>query len=415
MRAKDFAPPCPESYLTQIRFEFLDTEGGFDNEPLQPFLPEQTQTGYKVDLIQVMDARQSSQSSLSSLPYATLPLLTRICYHVILLGFRTFFRVFLTLRSILKSPIPGTLPTLIKSYPPTLHLKNRIFYPPTYTSSAPLPLYLSLHGGAFAFGDPSLDDTVNAKVCSDWNVLVISLAYPTSVRYPVPTQQLVATILSILADDSLPFDSHRVAIGGFSAGGQLALSACLDPQLKGKIHAVTPFYPVTDFTIGATERKDTRPYRYEGEVDKLLKIIPLSIYSYVPAGQDLRAPSLSPRFSAREELPEWICTVGAELDILGNEAGAMMGRLAGKELVKVGETEGLGGQDRDGFEADGGRLKWVFVKGARHGFTHQRGASKEDPAKANKDSDEAFRIVGEWLLSGPFNSGNQRPGTSDCD
>lgn len=360
-----------------------------------------------------MDARPSSLSSLSPLPYPTLPLLTRISYHVILLGFRTLFRVFLAVRSILKSPIPGTLPTLIKSYPCNPRLNNRIFYPPTYTSSsAPLPLYLSLHGGAFTIGDPSLDDTVNAKVCSDWNVLVISLAYPKTptVRYPVPTQQLVATILSILADDSLPFDSHRVAIGGYSAGGQLALSVCLDPQLKGKIHAVTPFYPVTDFTIGAAERKDTRPYRYKGEVDKLLKIVPLSIYGYVPAGQDLRAPSLSPGFAAREELPEWICTVGAELDILCNEAGAMMGRLAGKELVKVGEMEGLGGQDRDGFEADAGRLKWVFVKGIGHGFTHQLGTSKQGPTKTNKDSDEAFRIVGEWLLRGSFKSG-----TSDCD
>jgi len=62
--------------------------------------------------------------------------------------------------------------------------------------------------------------------------------------------------------------------------------------------------------------------------------------------------------------------VGAELDILCNEAGAMMGRLAGKKLVEVGGTERLGGQDRDGFEADGGRLKWVCVKGAGHGFTH---------------------------------------------
>jgi hypothetical protein len=134
-----------------------------------------------------MDARQSSLSSLSPLLYPTLPLLTRISYHVILLCFRTFFRVFLALRSILESPIPGTLPTLIKSYPSTPRLKNRIFYPPTYTSSsAPLPLYLSLHGGAFALGDPSLGDTVNAKVCSDWNVHVISLAYPKTptVRYP---------------------------------------------------------------------------------------------------------------------------------------------------------------------------------------------------------------------------------------
>ncbi|MCJ1396495.1 hypothetical protein MMC18_009385 [Xylographa bjoerkii] len=347
-------------------------------------------------------------SSLPPLPNPTLPLLTHISYYVCLFGLRTLFRVFFSLHSMFKSPTPSTMPTLVKSYPSAPRLKNRIFYPLTYTSSsAPLPLYLCIHGGGFAFGHPSFDDTVNAKVCSDWNVLVISLDYPKTptVRYPVPTQQLVATILSIFADDSLPFDRRRVAIGGYSAGGQLALSACLDPQLKGKIQAATPFYPVTDASISAAVKKDTRPYRYEGEVDGLVKIVPLSHYSYIPAGQDLRAPGLSPGFAAREELPEWICAVGAELDILGNEAGAMMGRLAGKELVKVGETEGLGGQDRDGFEADGGRLKWVLVKGAGHGFTHGWGASKEDAEKTKKNSDEAFRIVGEWLLNGPFKVG----------
>ena len=38
--------------------------------------------------------------------------------------------------------------------------------------------------------------------------------------------------------------------------------------------------------------------------------------------------------------------MGAELDVLCNEAGAVMGQLAGKEFLKAWETEGLGGQDR---------------------------------------------------------------------
>jgi acetyl esterase/lipase len=343
-------------------------------------------------------------SSLSPLPNPTLPLPTRIYYYACLLSLRILFRVFFNLRSIFKAPAP---PTLVKSYPSTPQLRNRIFYPPTYTSSSDrLPLYLSIHGGGFVFGYTSMDDTVNTKVCSDWNVLVISLDYPKTptVRYPVPIQQLVATILSIFADDSLPFDRDRVAIGGYSAGGELALSVCLDPQLKGKIHVVIPFYPVTDNTISATVRRDTRPYRYKGEMDGLVKFIPILQYGYIPAGQDLREPRLSPGFAAREDLPAWICTVGAELDILCNEAGAMMGRLAGKQLVKVGETVGLGGQDRDGFEADGGRLKWTLVKGARHGFTHQQAKSKQDKEKMT-DSDKVFKALGEWLLNGPFRVG----------
>ncbi|MCJ1284974.1 hypothetical protein MMC26_004311 [Xylographa opegraphella] len=344
-------------------------------------------------------------SSLPPLPNPALPFLSRVYYQSYLFGFRILFRVVFTLRSWFKRPAPGTIPTLIKSYPSAPRLRHRFFYPESYTSSsAPLPLYLSMHGGGFAFGDPGLDDVVSAKVASDWNVLVISLAYlkPPRDRYPLPTRQVVATVLSILADDSLPIDRDRVAISGFSAGGQLALSACQDTRLKAKVHAVVSFYPPVDFTISAAARKDTRPYRYEGEVDSLMKAVPLVCYAYVPVGQDLRVPGLSPAFAARQELPEWVCAVGAELDILANEAGAMMGRLAGKELVKVGGSEGLGGRDRDGFEAEGERLKWVLVKGAGHAFTHLWGPTKDDPAKIKKDSDEAFRVVGEWLLNGPF-------------
>ncbi|MCJ1412748.1 hypothetical protein MMC19_006846 [Ptychographa xylographoides] len=334
-------------------------------------------------------------STLSPLPHPALPFYTRLSYYVCLIGIRTSVRVVFALGSMFKRLTPSKMPILVKSYPATPYLKNRIFCPPGYTSSsAPLPLYLSIHGGGFAFADPTLDDDVNAKVCADWNVLVISLDYPKTptVRYPVPTQQLVATILSIFADEFLRFDRHRVAIGGYSAGGQLALSASLDPRLKGKIRAVAPFYPVTDFTTGAAVKKDTRPYRTEGEVDDLMKVMALSLYGYVTPGQDLRDPGLSPVFAARKDLPEWVCTVGAELDILCNEAGAMMGRLAGKELVKVGQTEGLGEPYRDGFEAEEGRLKWVLVKGATHGFTHEK----------KEDVDEIFRIVGEWLFNGPF-------------
>ena len=348
-----------------------------------------------------------SSTSLDINP--ALPLLTRFSYNVQLLLFRTFGRVFFPLRNIFKTPAPGTVPTLIKSYPSTPHLKNRIFYPPTYTtSSKPLPLYLTIHGGAFIFGEPSIDDAVNAKVCSEWNVLVISLDYPKSpkVKHPVPAQQLIATILSVLSDESLPIDRQRVAIGGYSAGGQLALSVCLDSQLKGKIHAVTPFYPPTDFTESAAVKKDTRPYLYEGEVDNLVKIVPLAKYAYCSVGQDLRAPGLSPSFAARDELPDWICTVGAELDILANEAGAMMGRLAGKKLVKVGETEGLGEEDRDDFEVEEGRVKWVLAKGAKHGFTHGWGGAPINDADGKAmDANEAFKIVGEWLLDGPFKPG----------
>ncbi|MCJ1308372.1 hypothetical protein MMC25_002025 [Agyrium rufum] len=345
---------------------------------------------------------------MSSLPMSrqTMPsFFTRIFYDIGLFAYRILFGTMMTIMPLVKPPAKNSKPTLIKSYPSAPQLKNRVFYPPNHTSSSPpLPLFLSLHGGGFAFGDPMMDDGVSSKISTDWNVLVISLSYLKGpvYRYPKPTQQLVASILSILEDESLPFDRNRIALGGFSAGGGLSLSACQEPELKGRIHAVVTYYPVTDFTTSKVIKRDTRPYRHTGEVDSLLNIVPLALYAYVPEDQDLRAPGLSPLFAARKAMPEYVCTVGAEYDIFCNEAGAMMGRFAGKELVKVGETEGLNAQDREGFEAEDGKLKWVFVKGAPHGFTHGWGAAGIDPETLKKHADETFRAVGEWLFKGPF-------------
>ena len=81
-------------------------------------------------------------SSRSPFPNPTLLLLTRISYHVRLLAFRTFVRVFFALRSLFKSAAPGTTPTHTKIMSLCPHLKHRVFYSPTYTrTTAPLPVH----------------------------------------------------------------------------------------------------------------------------------------------------------------------------------------------------------------------------------------------------------------------------------
>jgi acetyl esterase/lipase len=104
-----------------------------------------------------------------------------------------------------------------------------------------LPLYIDIHGG-FAFGKPAYDDEFCTFLSRKFSFLVISVQYSLSplATFPRLVEDVIAVVEAILNDDSLPIDHSRVAIGGFSAGGNLALSASQSPSLQGKIKAAIP-------------------------------------------------------------------------------------------------------------------------------------------------------------------------------
>lgn len=261
---------------------------------------------------------------------------------------------------------------------------------------------------------PSMDDEVNAPFAARENCIVISLDYSKSpfVKYPVAVRELTSTITSILNDISLSFDRGRVAIGGYSAGGNLSLAVAQARALRGKIHGVAAFYPVVDFTTSTPFKSTTRPYFKEGDVDMLTGMGPVINWAYLEEGQDLRDPVLSPMFAKREDLPEWLCIVGAEYDCLCYEAGVMAAKMAGFEGTEVGvggdeaiaEWWSTAGEEKYGFEAHGGREKWIFVKNLHHGFTHKLPGEKIREREEERKVKTAvmYKDVGEWLLRGAF-------------
>lgn len=137
---------------------------------------------------------------------------------------------------------------------------------------------------------------------------------------------------------------------------------------------------------------------------------------YILEGQDLRDPMLSPVFvSSRDHLPEWVCVVGAENDLLGREAGILAGRLSSAgidmetqwghqtQLSSSGPRVMSGeGPQKSGFETDGGKTKWVLIRGAEHGFTHSTGGKGLKEEKRAGLARRAAEEVEEWLGRGPW-------------
>jgi len=223
-------------------------------------------------------------------------------------------------------------------------------------------------------------------------MLVVSLDYRKAPihPFPAPVFDIAAITNATLADDTLPIDKSKVIIGGFSAGGTLALCASQLPGLKGNIKVALTFYPIVDWSVDPAGKLAMRPYT-GGPKDSLATSAPWFDWAYVSVGQDRRDPLLSPCYAKKEDLPQWIYVVGAQWDMLRLESKDMIHKLAGLENVEDQETD---------FEK--GTYKWTLAKGLKHGFTHHFGQNAEKRVKREQRCEEIYREAHEWLKRGPL-------------
>ncbi|KAL1839889.1 hypothetical protein VTJ49DRAFT_1024 [Mycothermus thermophilus] len=321
-------------------------------------------------------------------------------------------------------------PDIIKSYPVRKNLTVRIFLPRSAPPNTKLPTLLTIHGGGFMIGHPADNDAWNRHFSSTHTFLVIALDYrksPTS-TFPTPIHDLEALIACILSDSSLPLDPSRIAIAGFSAGGNLSLSVSQLPSIRPHIRAVVPFYPVVDLSEPSAQKLLTRPYKphlagFRGSsVDYLKRLTGMFNWAYLDVGQRTDDPLLSPFYARPESLPGNVFFVACELDMLAAEAWRMACKLAGRPVPGdhdvVGTKESVAepgrliteGDERYAWEEvlEGGerRYRWLLVPDTTHAFD-QEGMWQmiKDPVFV-EDAKEKTRLVidlvGKWLLDGPL-------------
>ncbi|KAN0090309.1 alpha/beta-hydrolase [Hyaloscypha variabilis] len=351
-----------------------------------------------------MDLDESHNVTQQPLPTAVEPLIymqappaSRISYFVKLWSLKIAQRAgFAIIRALNPAP-KGIRPSFLKTYPCRPHLRNRIFIPQSRKPWEQLPVYLSLHAGGHALCDAQFDDEFCATLANKLNILVISIEYsraPRS-RFPGPTNDVIAIAQAIIEDDDLPIDKNRVVLGGFSAGGNLALSAAQFPEVKDKICAIVCWYPVTDFSLSSLEKQRSRPYRNKKDMDDLKDWASLWQWAYILPGQNIRDPLLSVRYAKAENLPSWIYMIGAQYDMLANEARETI-----FDIASLDARERVDGLD----EFEKSTYKWKLVRDVRHAFTHDimNGRSKATEAIDKMRTEQMMLSVGEWLLRGPF-------------
>lgn len=100
-----------------------------------------------------------------------------------------------------------------------------LFYWPHSQSSATLPVYLNFHGGGFVAGTPEHDDSYCRRLAHNLNCLVVNLDYVLAPEHAFPAgpRQCFAVLEWLASEaETLGIDPQRFAVGGHSAGGNLA-------------------------------------------------------------------------------------------------------------------------------------------------------------------------------------------------
>lgn len=343
--------------------------------------------------------RLGSNGEHTELLQPHLPILIRAWYFIQLWGLKIAVALVFKIVRVLKPVPPGARPTKLLAYPCRPNLQTRIFIPTSkQVDDEPLPLYLNIHGGGHALMSAEFDDEICATIANRFNVIVVSIEYSLtpSNRFPALTNDVVAIAQATIENHDLNIDKSRVVVGGFSAGGNLALSAAQMPSMREKLNGVVAWYPVMDFTLTPDEKKASRPYRNARDLDDLPDFGPVFEWGHIPAGQNLRDPLLSTRFVRKDDIPKWIYIIGAEYDMLAKEARDTAFDIA--ELNEQEREEGMYGFEKDSY-------KWTLVRDVRHAFTHDLMDNKGGPdAEVIRElrTNELLEQLGDWLFKGPF-------------
>jgi acetyl esterase len=120
------------------------------------------------------------------------------------------------------------------------------------------PALIYFHGGGFVFGNLDTHDAVCRALAKESGAVVISVDYRLSPehKFPAAVEDSHAVTLWAAANaERLGIDARCIAVGGDSAGGNLATVIAMRCRDAGgpTLAAQVLFYPVTDFSSFETD------------------------------------------------------------------------------------------------------------------------------------------------------------------
>lgn len=232
----------------------------------------------------------------------------------------------------------GRLPAITTERVPTRHgrVKVRVQRPREASGAAVL---LHLHGGALVMRHPRMDDFWARFVADHVGAAVVNVDYLVAprVRYPVAHEQVYDVLAWLGAHaGSWGLDADRIAISGFSAGGNLAASACLQARDAGTAMPRLQLLGVPSLDVSDDLRSKPSALRNPMVSPELLALVRDTYYrDAARRGEPYASPLLTSEL--RGLAPAVVVT--AEYDALRAEGDAYAGRLADAGLLVAHHVE----------------------------------------------------------------------------
>lgn len=174
-------------------------------------------------------------------------------------------------------------------------------YKPGPQSGFPVLVYA--HGGGWAMCDLETHDALCREIANRAGTVVVAVDYRLAPEhpYPAPLEDYYAAATWVVENATqVGGDSRRVAVGGDSAGGNLAAAACLMARDRGGPRFALQWlaYPGLD---GASERDS---WTRHAEAPLLSVANARTMWRMYAGDADLREPYISPLHAATfENLP----------------------------------------------------------------------------------------------------------------
>ncbi len=194
----------------------------------------------------------------------------------------------------------------------------RIYTP---AGTGPFPVFVNFHGGGWVIGDLDTADTVCRDICASAGCVVVSVDYRLAPehRFPAPVEDAFAATRWVADHMEELSGNGRLAVGGESAGGNLAAVVCRRARDEGgpEIHFQLLAYPVTDCDLTrASYDENGEGYLLERETMRWFWD------HYCPEPEQRRHPDASPLLADDlSNLPPAL-VVTAEFDPLRDEGEA---------------------------------------------------------------------------------------------
>ncbi len=231
------------------------------------------------------------------------------------------------------APLAGAAPEVARVDDRTVSVAGgeipiRIYTPCCADALVPLPVLVYFHGGGWVLGDLAAVDVPCRHLAGRAGCVVVSVQYRKAPEHKFPTAAEDAYAAVRWVHDhatELNVDPVRIAVGGDSAGGNLATVSTLMHRDRAGVPICFQMllYPVTDHDFGTDSYRDNAEGYLLGQAD-----MAWFWQHYLPEGDDGRHPYASPlRAEDVSGLPPAL-VITAGFDPLRDEGDAYAGRLA---------------------------------------------------------------------------------------